>query len=172
MQLIIEIGKFQIGPASSIASAHYLPQLWNSTKCWTLDKEYFDLLSGLGVNQNIVKAWRTIPTCFPGVGLPDLMLETTIARINTFLQHFLLVGCIGTALSSASLKYLQLEIGTNKFPLMESYDDFQMVATCSWVKAFWEGLHRFGVNLRIQHTDIPLPRERDKLLRNMFLEAG
>lgn len=77
-----------------------------------LDKEYFDLLSGLGVNRNIAKAWRTLPTCFLGmIGLTDLTLETTVARINTFLQHFKSDGCIGTALS-ASIEYLQLEIGT------------------------------------------------------------
>jgi hypothetical protein len=136
-----------------------------------LDKDYFDLLSGLGINKNITKAWRTLPTCFFGVGLLDLAMEVTIARINSFVQHFSTDSIIGVTLMT-SMEYLQLELGCNTCPLSESYEHFGMLATRSWLKAFWQGLQRFQVQLWIDYSDIPFPRERDQLLRDMFVTAG
>ena len=89
-----------------------------------LDKDYFDLLSGLGINKNITKAWRTLPTCFFGVGMLDLAMEVTIARINSFVQHFSTDSSITCVTLMTSMEYLQLELGCNTCPLSESYETF------------------------------------------------
>ena len=70
------------------------------------------------------------------------------------------------------MEYLQLELGTNECPLSQSYEQFGHLATRSWLKAFWQGIQRFQVNLWIESTTIPFPRERDKLIRDLFVQAG
>lgn len=97
-----------------------------------LDKEYFNLLSCLGINKHIMKPLCTLPTGFLGFGLLDIAMEVTIANaishLNTFAQHFRMDGTIGHSMKTL-LEYLQLEIGSNKCLLVESYVEYGFLAT-------------------------------------------
>ena len=49
-----------------------------------LGRWYYQCLPALGVNRNITKEWRMLPTCFQGLGLPNLSLEKLAESLNYF----------------------------------------------------------------------------------------
>ena len=69
----------------------------------------YNVLSYLGVNQNIAEGYRYLHSTFGGVGLISLSAEVTIGRLNMFLQHWDMPNPIGRLLR-ASLETLQLKI--------------------------------------------------------------
>lgn len=82
-----------------------------------LDLKYFHILSYLGINRNIRKELRVLPAGFLGMGLYDLDIETTIAWVQLFVQHYRQPSLVGVTLQD-SLEYLQLEIGSGGVPFM------------------------------------------------------
>ena len=66
--------------------------------------------------RSIKKEWRYLPAVFCGMGLYDLVIETTSATLNSFLQHYNTNSALGITLS-ATLENLQLELGVQGCPL-------------------------------------------------------
>jgi hypothetical protein len=97
----------------------------------------FRALPYLGVNCNIRAEWRYLHNTFGGVGLLSLSTETTIARVNLFMQHWGMPTPIGQMLQ-ASMEALQLEIGCVGCPLNESFQPIGPLATHCWLRSFWE----------------------------------
>ena len=77
-------------------------------------------LSHLGVNKNIRTGWRYLHSAFSGCGLLDLAEESTIAWLNTFLQHWGNPSPTSIALRT-SMECLQLEVGCRGCPLDEPF---------------------------------------------------
>jgi len=70
----------------------------------------------------------------------------------------------GTNLSrklDASLRYLQLQLGSPHNPLLLDYSVWDHLAPLSWVKMLWQTLHYFDVHLYMAYPSIAPPRERE-----------
>jgi hypothetical protein len=137
----------------------------------TLRKENFRILPFLGINRNVKREWRTLHQAFGGVGLFDLAVEHTIGMINIFVQHY---GA-GTTVAmkyAASLEALQLELGCLGNPLGKDYAWYHYLATNSWVKSFWERLHHYRFKLHIDYKVLPLTRQNNVTLMEIFTRAG
>ncbi len=79
-------------------------------------KQVFKMLPFLNVNRHIKSGWRHLHSTFGGIGLQSSLVETVIARINLFIQHYNTPSSLGTKLT-ISLEALQLEAGFNQCPL-------------------------------------------------------
>ena len=95
----------------------------------------FYLISSLGVVRTIKKEWRYLPAAFCGMGLYDIMTETTAATINYFLQHYNMPIPIGVTLQ-ANLENLQLELGVPDNPLLYDFSIWGVLATDSLITCF------------------------------------
>ncbi len=129
------------------------------------------LSSFLGVKRNVKREWRTIHRAFGEIGLFSFAIEHTISMINMFIQHY---GA-GTTLAkkfTASLEALQLELGCTGNTLCENFNEKDLLATECWMKSFWERLHYYCFEIRLIYPLIAMPRQHDRLLVDMFLEAG
>jgi hypothetical protein len=135
-----------------------------------LRKAYRRMLPYLGVNRNIKAGWRHLPSTFGGIGLRKLLSEVVIARLNLFLQHYNTPSTLGSKLT-ISLQCLQLEIGSDKCPLLEPFQHLGPLATSCWCKSFWESLDHYDYDFHLDYPTIPRPREGDQLLKNIFLST-
>ena len=87
-----------------------------------LDDHDYNLLNILGIARTVKKGWRKLRTTFRGFGFRNLATEQLIERLNLLLQHYNTCSPISDKLN-ASLKYLQLQLGTKKCPLDLQYEE-------------------------------------------------
>ena len=114
-----------------------------------LDKWDCETLNVLVFSSTIKKGWRKPLPNFGGVRIFDFNTEHLIERLNLLLQHYRSGSAIGKKLDH-SLSPLQLQIGTNIFPLDLDYGEWGKFAPISWIKMLRKTLHvsGFGVHLK------------------------
>ena len=88
-----------------------------------LDDHDYNLLNLLGISRTVKKGWRALHATFGGFGFRNLATEQLIERLNLLLQHYNTCSPVSDKLN-ASLKYLQLQLGTNKCPLDLPYGEW------------------------------------------------
>jgi hypothetical protein len=132
-----------------------------------LHTEDHKTLNVLGVLRNVTKGLRWLHTTFGGFGLLSLPTEQLISRVNMLMQHYHASTNLGRKLD-ASLRYLQLQLGTHHNPLLLDYAKWGQLAPLSWVKMLWQLLHYFNIHLHMEFSTISLPRERDQVLMEIF----
>ncbi len=71
----------------------------------------------------------------------------------------------------ASLRYLQLYLGTPYDQLLLNYAAWGHLAPLSWVKMLWRTLHHFDIHLHMAYPNIAFPQERDQVIMEIFLSA-
>ena len=125
-----------------------------------LRKWEFELLSYLGVNKHVRTEWRSIPRELGGIGLWNFTREQCKSWLEAFLQHYGRNTTIAKKMI-ASLEALQLEIGCSRNPLSEDYTLRGGLATMCWMKAIWERVNFYNIDLILSYNNIPAPRERD-----------
>ena len=125
-----------------------------------LRKWEFELLSYLGVNKHVRTEWRSIPRELGGIGLWNFTREQCKSWLEAFLQHYGRNTTIAKKMI-ASLEALQLEIGCSRNPLSEDYALRGGLATMCWMKAIWERVNFYNIDLILSYNNIPAPRERD-----------
>ena len=94
-----------------------------------------------------------------------------IARINLFIQHYNTPSTLGKKLT-ISLEALQLEVGSDRCPLLIPYCPLGPLATSCWCRSFWESLDHYKFKLELDFDVLQLPREVDVLLIDIFLRAN
>jgi hypothetical protein len=148
----------QLLPRLQYALGTLTNDLASAEQC--LQSMEFKLLPHLGVNRHIKRGWRRTHQTFGGIGLLNLPIEQFICRINLFMQHYDTPSSLGHKLS-ASLHWLQLQIGCTGSPFLLPYATWEHLSPTCWAKCFWQSLDKFGVDLRVQYKSIPLQREGD-----------
>ena len=68
----------------------------------------------------------------------------------------------------ASLRYLQLQLGTPHNPFLLDYAVWGHLTPLSWVKMLWRTLNYFDIHLYMAYPSIAPPRERDLVLMEIF----
>ena len=97
-----------------------------------LEKIDYRMLNIFGTVSTVNKRWVRRHSTFGGCGLFSFVTEQFIDRLNMLLQHY----HTGTPLSKkfdASMRYLQLKLGTNICPLDLRYDTWTYLAPLSWI---------------------------------------
>ena len=93
----------------------------------------FSLLNFFGVAGIVKVGWRRIHSTFGGFGIFNFATKQLIERLDLLLRHYNMSTPLSAKLS-ASLRYLKLQLGTNKCPLDPCYDDWAYLEPLSWVK--------------------------------------
>lgn len=166
---------------ASMAKLSYNYQLWPGLQygLGTLGNDYntanrcfnkleFQLLPLLGVNRHIRASRRHLPLTFGGVGLLSLPIEQVISRTNIFIQHYRTPTSLGRKMDM-TLHWLQLQLGHSGNPILLDYNIWGQLATDSWIKALWESLRIFPIDLHMEYDDIELPRQDDMTIMGFLV---
>ena len=70
----------------------------------------------------------------------------------------------------ASMEMLIIEGGVSSQILSESFSVYEKWVTHSWLRAVWEKIEFFGLNLEIRDLAIRFPRENDEWIMRVFAE--
>jgi hypothetical protein len=87
-------------------------------------------LNVIGVLWNVTKGLRQLHTTFGSFGLLSLPTEQLISKVNMLMQHYHASTNLGRKLD-ASLRYLQLQLGTPHNPLTLDYAKWGQIALLS-----------------------------------------
>jgi hypothetical protein len=136
-----------------------------------LHAEDYKLLNLLGVLRNVTKGLRRIHTTFGGFGLFSLPAEKLISPVNMLMQHYHASTNLGRK-RDASLRYLQLQLGTPHNPFTLKYGKWGHLALLSWVNMLWHLLQPFDIHLHMAFPTILLPRKRDQVIMEIFHAEG
>lgn len=132
----------------------------------TLDKAfsdwYYSFLPALGVNRNITTAWRTLPSTYQGLGLPQMSLEKLALSLQYLQRHWDSPTEYGKALRCI-FELMQVDIGLCGNFLLRDYKKFHILANHSWFKILWELLDHYHVSLHLSNDTIPAVRQCDKV---------
>ena len=131
-------------------------------------KTDYRMLNILGVVRTVTNVIQTLHTTAGGFGLFSVATEQLICRINMLLQHYHTSTNLSRKLD-ASLRYLQLQLGTPHNPITQDYDKWGYLAPLSWVKMLWRLLHHFNIHLHMECATIPSPRERDQVVMELII---
>ena len=82
----------------------------------------YKLLNILVIASTVKKDWRRIRSTFGGFGLYNFATRQPIQRINLLLEHYNTATPLNGKLNY-SLRYLQLQLGTNKLSLDLDYEE-------------------------------------------------
>jgi hypothetical protein len=142
---------------SHVAWIAYKQQLWPSLRYELgtmtkdmevaeklLDKTNYRTLNILGIFRNVSTGLHKLHTTFGGFGLFNLPTEQLISQVNMIIQHYHISTNLSRKLD-ASLRYLQLQLGTPHNPLTLDFSKWNHLAPLSWVKMLWKSLHRFNI---------------------------
>ena len=132
-----------------------------------LHKEDYKMLNVLGVVRSVSTGLRRLHMSFGGFGLYNLPVEQMICRVNMLMQHYHTSTNVSKKLD-ASLRYLQLQLGTPHNPFLLDYAVWGHLAPLSWVKMLWRTLNYFDIHLYMAYPSIAPPRERDLVLMEIF----
>jgi hypothetical protein len=124
---------------------------------------YFTILPALGVNRNITREWRTLPTKYQGLGLPQMSLEKLAISLQYLQRNWGRATSMGQILRS-SFELTQIEVGLSGNFLLRNYSTFGGLATHTWFKVLWEYAHLYGVTVDLGDVEVPPVRQRDKVL--------
>ncbi len=131
---------------------------------------YYQCLPSLGINRNISKVWRTLPTEFQGLGLPNMSLEKLASSLTFLRHHWNNNTAVGKALRG-TYELCQLEIGLGGNFLEKDYNRYNVLASHTWFKVLWELLDHYKVKLTLMNTTIAPPRERDYPLMEQVIKT-
>ena len=102
---------------------------------------------------------------------PATETEQLIERLNLLLQHYNTYTPISDKLN-ASLRYLQLQLGTNKCPLDLPYEEWACLAPLSWVKMLWRTLQVTGFQVHLKYDELAHPRRGDVVAMEYAMSMG
>ncbi len=131
-------------------------------------KTDYRMLNILGVARTVTKGLRMPHTTFGGFGLLSVATEQLICRINMLLQHYHTSTNLHRKLD-ASLRYLQLQLGTPHNHITLDCDKWGYPTPLSWVKMLWRLLYHFNIHLHMECVKIPSPRERDQVVMELII---
>jgi hypothetical protein len=132
-----------------------------------LNKTDYRTLNILGIFCNVTTGLQKFHTTFGGFGLFSLPTKQLISQVNMLFQHYHVSTNLSRKLD-ASLRYLQLQLGTPQNPLKQDFAKLGYLAPLSWVKMLWKSLHHFNIQLHMSFPTIPNPREQDHAIMDIF----
>jgi hypothetical protein len=132
-----------------------------------LNATNYKMVNILGIFRNVSTGLQKLHTTFGGFGLFSLPTKQLISRVNMLFQHYHVSTNLSRKLD-ALLRYLQLQLGTPRNPLMLDFTKWGHLTPLSWVEILWKSLHDFNIQLYISFPMIPNQREQDQVIMDIF----
>jgi hypothetical protein len=76
------------------------------------------------------------------------------------------------AIHAKLLLHFFVELGLSFQPLQESFDQFEFLATNSWMKILWEKLPKFGMKVVVADFNADYPCEGDPFIMQVLIQSG
>ena len=110
-------------------------------------------------------------TGFYGSRCPHLGVEATIKSLAHLLTHYDCSTVVGQKLQIL-MELLILEVGLSDQLFQIKFHDTQFLATDCWLKALWEKISLFNLNLTLGNISCRPPRLGDDWLMAQFTQVG
>jgi hypothetical protein len=140
--------------------------VWSEVADSLLHNEEYRILNVLGMVRSITKGLRRLHMTFGGFGLFNLPVKQLICQVNMLMQHYHTSTYLSRKLD-ASLRFLQLQLGTLHNPLLLDYAAWGHLAPLSCMADATSLQHTSPYGLS-QHCH---PRERGQVIMEIFFSA-
>ena len=117
------------------------------------------------------KGIRQTDKAFFGVGCPHPSVDCLTRQLSLVLIHFGSNTAVGKILR-ISMEIMIIELGMGTQPFQVDYNKYGWLVTASWLKSLWEKADRVGITLTESVVEMPMPRENDNWLMQIFAENG
>ena len=67
---------------------------------------------------------------------------------------------------------MQLQLGTNKYPLDLPDEEWAYLAPLSWIKMLWRTLQVAGFQVHLTYNELPHPRREDVVVMEYAMRMG
>ena len=132
---------------------------------------YTTSLPKCGIIRTFPLRYRTIPSYFFGLGLPDLYIELQIGKIREFLTHGLDSTVLGNQLQ-CGLETLQIQAGVQHLILNQSYKRYGDLVDKGWITHMWQFTSNMDYKFKGWNNDLDIQREGDEFLMEAFIQYG
>ena len=126
----------------------------------------------MGVNKNIRKEARNLPSAWGGLGMFIVNIENLGARCLLLQNHWATSSVDGTALQTG-YETFRVDTGLGGDILTRNYDELEHLAKHSWWKITWQLCYLYRVSIKFSSTfEPPAQRENDSSLMDVFVSQG
>jgi len=129
-------------------------------------------LPAVGIMCSFPRAILQAPYDYYGLGITNLYLEQGIQHILAILRYGPNNDDSTGKLIRLGLETLHLELGLNGHLLSLDWPTLHHMTTPTWITHTWRFMHENGISIETNTPEIPMSREGDQLLTNLFLQAG
>ena len=133
---------------------------------------YKHLLPCLKVVRCLPLAYRYSTTKYGGLGLPNLFIEQTIARLSFLMMHGAAKTLPGQHIRH-SMEMLQLEVGVGTHFFHLPYSKYGIYTTTCWIGTLWQHTSNLPITIEYNHPiNLPLQRAGDKYIMEIVQNLG
>ena len=133
---------------------------------------YKHLLPCLKVVRCLPLAYRYSTTKYGGLGLPNLFIEQTIARLSFLMMHGSAKTLPGQYIRH-SMEILQLEVGVGTHFFHLPYSKFGNYTTSCWLSSLWQHVSNLPITIKYkQPTFLRLQRTDDRYIMEVIQNLG
>ena len=135
------------------------------------DKLYKVSLPKCGIIRTFPKRFRTLPTYYYGLNLPNLYLSMQIGKLKEVVRHTGSSSILGQQLQ-ISFEIAQLESGQESFILNANYKRYSQLVSCSWVKHVWRFVHDMSLHFKGWKQGFGKQRQHDTTIMDTLIDFG
>ena len=157
------------------------PSLRYSLPCLSLTQKEADslmiplyklLLPKLNIVRTLPLSYRYGTQKYFGLCFPNLHLEQTIAKLDTFMMHLHSNSLTEQHLLQSS-EQLQLEVGTGQHFLTLPYNQYGTYVTSCWFQSLWRDISHLPIRFTITSSPTPpLLRENDGYIMSQIVRLN
>ena len=137
-----------------------------------MNKLFYECLSYMGVNRNIRRDARCLPSAWGGLGMFDLNLENLGARCLLIQNHWGTTSVDGQALQ-VGYETFRVDTGLGGNIFDRDYNEVGHLAKHSWWKHTWHLCYIYKVKITFEARFEPLAsRENDSTLMDVLVSRG
>jgi len=135
------------------------------------DVLYRTSLPKCGIIRKFPIRFRTIPSHYFGLGLPDLYVDMQIGKMKEFLRHCMTKTVLGQQIQM-SLETMQMQAGVQHIILNYNFKRYSMLVNPGWMTHMWQFISENGYNLQGWKNDLEPQREGDKFIMEEIIKQG
>ena len=135
------------------------------------DLLYSTSLPKCGIIRSFPIRFRTLPTYYFGLGMPDLYLEMQINKVKEFIQHCMTELVLGKQLQF-QLETMQLQAGVGDFILNYDYNKFSNLVFSGWIAHMWKFTSDMKYTFSGWNNVLKPQRDNDKYIMEEFVRFG
>jgi len=135
------------------------------------DKLYSGSLHKCGIVRKFPIRYRTLPTTYHGLGLPDLYLEMSIGKLREIIKHSDTKSVLWQQIQNG-LELAQMEAGVPDIIYNHPHHKYSILTTASWVTSIWSFTSHMQMNFSGWEHKLRLQRHNDRFIMASFTDSG